>query len=321
MARCACLHYGADDPGVQVYGFGAGAMRLQQRGYAVLPLARGQKRPHAMLGDAGGVHWATLETGAAHWWEADPAANVGVATGSRSQLAVIDLDVKNGNNGTATFTGFLNEHRLEWPRDAPWVQTPSGGYHAWLRTPPGVAVPERPGILPGVDVKGDGGLVVAPPSMALKFPMVRAGDRSRGEPVPVPYRWVVGCPCVVPPAPPWLLPWLASAPAPQHAGGTQAGAGESGLGDLASAGIPVGQRNRDLYRYACARYRLHGTGTQGAAMVLADCEHILARTDRHDFGRSEVLRILESARKFIAAQHEAEQSAVARWRRGWAQRR
>lgn len=317
MDRCGCLYYGVDDPAVQVYGLGAAAMRLQQRGYAVLPLARGEKRPHRMLGDQGGVHWATLDTGAAHWWEQDPAANVGVATGQASCLVVIDLDVKNGQNGTAAFTGLLNEHRLEWPLDAPWAQTPSGGWHAWLRTPPGVAVPERPGILPGVDVKGDGGLVVAPPSMQLRFPMVRPGERSRGEPVPVPYRWVSGCPCVVPAAPGWLLPWLTTAPvagSSHSSGGGEIG-GAPDNASLQRTGIPVGQRNRELYRYACARYRLHGTSTQAAALVMADVDHVLARTDRRDFSRGEVLRILESARRFVAGRQESEAAAVARWRR------
>lgn len=314
MTACGCLHYGAGDTTVQIYGFGAGALRLQDRGYAVLPLARGEKRPHRMLGDQGGVHHATLDPlPALHWWAQDPAANAGVATGSVSRLVVIDLDVKGGDSGIEVFHRYLSDHSLPWPR-APIVQTPSGGQHYWLRTPPGITVPNRIGILPGMDVKGDGGYVVAPPSMLLKFPMVRPGERSRGEPVPVPYRWTAGCPCSVPAAPPWLLPWLCSAPSPQHPGTPSQGEG-SDLGELAETGIPVGQRNAQLYRFACQRFRLHGTHPAGCTMVMSDIEHVLGKTDRNDFGRSEVLRIMESARQFVAGQQEAEAAAVTRWRR------
>src|SRR5690349_4260241 len=101
MASCSCLNFSSADPVVQRYGLGAAAMRYQQRGYAVVPLVRGGKKPHRMLpwrpAVPSGVHHATCFPSAAEtWWAGDPAANVGVATGQISRLAVIDLDVKRG---------------------------------------------------------------------------------------------------------------------------------------------------------------------------------------------------------------------------------
>jgi hypothetical protein len=307
---CPCLAYGASDPVVNRLGLGAAALRYQHQGYAVLPLARGGKRPHRMLGDSGGVHWATRDKAMPPWaWGQDPAANVGVATGSPSRLAVIDMDVKNGAEGPAAFGRFLATYRLVMPTLPAWAATPSGGLHIWLRVPAGVTVPERPGILPGVDVKGDGGLVVAPPSMQLRPAMARPGERS-GDPVPVPYEWSAGCPCQVPDAPGWLLPWLQSAPVPVTGVIGTGGTSGTGLDELVKTGVPRGSRNAVLYRLACARYRVHGTGPDSYGQVRAELEQVLAASDRGDFGGHELSTIMNSARRFVAAQETRETMMV-----------
>ena len=78
--------------------------------------------------------------------------------------------------------------------------------------PPGWGpCPERPALLGGVDIKGDGGYVVVPPSHLMVMPDGRDGNRV--EPVPIPYRWETGCPCWLPDAPPWFAQWIATAPA------------------------------------------------------------------------------------------------------------
>lgn len=318
MTTCPCLRYTAATPGINHLGLGVAALRYQQAGYAVLPLVRGGKKPHRMLpwdpATPSGVHLASLDPRAPAWaWGQDPAANVGVATGSVSRLAVIDLDVKRGQDGPGEWGRFLAQYRLAMPASPAWVATPSGGLHIWLRTPAGVRVPERPAVLPGVDVKGDGGLVVAPPSMQLQAPLARPGERG-GDPVPVPYAWSAGCPCQVPDAPEWLLPWLDVAP-----GGTAAGPHEArdaeppDPGTLARNGIPRGQRNVTLYRLACSRYRVHGTGPDGAAAVLAELEAVMAASDHSDFTRSELLRITDSARRFVAGRQDLERKMIERW--------
>jgi len=303
-----CVHqiFGDTDPVVRRYGLGAAALRYQGQGYAVLALARGRKRPHRMLGDAGGVHWATTDNHAVKWsWKQDRAANVGIATGSPSHLVVVDLDVKNGHDGPGELTRFMTEHGLGF-RGAPIVATPSGGTHLWLRTPPGMRVQGRPGILPGVDILGDGNLVVAPPSMAY----VTGRD---DEQVPVPYRWERGCFCTAPNAPTWLLQWIASAGA-ASSGGAYSGE-DVDLDELKTKGAPVGTRNRELYRAACSLHR-----KLAPDRVLDELTTIWQAGDTSGMPWREVLTLNESARKFIDGEKERERRQRDAWLRGHARR-
>lgn len=82
--------------------------------------------------------------------------NVGVATGAG--LAVIDIDVKNGKTGEATFRD------LGLPDDTFVVRTPSGGRHLYYRTSADVRNSVE-ALGPGVDVRGMGGYVVGPGSL------------------------------------------------------------------------------------------------------------------------------------------------------------
>jgi len=302
------------------YGLGAVALRYAALGYAVLPLARGGKRPHAMLGDRGGVHRATRDPDEImDLWSLDRLANVGVATGSVNRLVVVDLDVKHGAQGIAEWGRFLNGPPPcpDWP-NAPAVATPSGGRHYWLRTDG--PVPERPGILPGVDIKGDGGLVVAPPSVQLVSPIIRPGERSGTDQVPVPYDWVAGCPHAAPDVPTWFGSWLASAePAPraesQHTQ-TVGAPLDDALAEYVKNGVPVSMRNREIYRIACGLYRRFGTDPHGSADVLDVIRQVYANTDKRDFPWREVLTCAESARRFVehSRQREHERNAeFLRW--------
>ena len=286
------------------------ALRYASWGYAVVPCERGGKKPHRMLPPQGGVHWASTDPAQIReWWSQDPAASIGVATGQVSALAVIDLDVKGEHNGVSSFAAFLEHAPADAMARYPYASTPSGGSHIWMRTPAWAAVPERPGILPGVDAKGDGGLVIVPPSARLLMPMGLDGERT--EPVPVPYEWDRGCPCSVPLAPDWLPGWLYSAPANQQQAGTADAPPD--VGELLKTGIPVGERNHTLYRVACSMYRKYGTGQESSMTVIELIRLIWEASDRTDFGWREVLVCVESARKFIARQQQLEQMAFMSW--------
>jgi hypothetical protein len=309
MADCGCLYFPAGHRLPAKYGLGAAALRYAALGFSVIPLARGGKRPHAMLGGVGGVHLASKDpTQIAEWWSYDMAANVGVATGSVNNLVVVDLDVKNGADGPGSWFRFLNGPPpcTDWP-NTPVTRTPSGGEHYWLRMSGDVH--ERPGILPGVDVKGDGGLVVAAPSMQLVSPIMRPGERGGGE-VPVPYEWVSGCPHALPVAPPWLAGWLASAsPAPRDQGQPSAVSNaplDESLAQYVKNGVPGGQRNRELYRVACGLYRRMGTDVAGSQQVMDVIRMIYDNTDKSDFSWREVLTCAESARRFVERSRAAE---------------
>ena len=319
---CGCLFFPPEHRLPRKYGLGAVALRYAALGYAVLPLVRGGKRPHRMLGDRGGVHHASREPGdIMDWWSLDMAANIGVACGAASRLVVIDLDMKHGSDGIAELGAFREAWGLPMP-PAPTARTPSGGWHAWLRWPDG-GLPGRDGILPGVDVKGDGGYVVVPPSMRLMVPHDRSGGTT-GE-VPVPYEWIYGCPHWLPDAPAWLAPWLESAPpAPRpHSGEDEPQAQQpldAVLERYLKDGIPQGMRNREMYRIACWGYRKWGTDAAGSSQVLALARDIWGITSHAGFGWTEVLTCLESARRFVARSREADEARNAQFMR-WVQGR
>jgi hypothetical protein len=93
------------------------------------------------------------------WWTKWPTANIGIATGAASGLFVLDVDPR--HDGQVSLRRLERDHgRL--PK-CPTVQTGGGGQHPYFRHPGGL-VKSRSGIATGLDVRGDGGYVVAPPS-------------------------------------------------------------------------------------------------------------------------------------------------------------
>ena len=123
------------------------------------------------------------------WWKQWPDAPIAIATGAASSMLVVDIDPRSG--GDKTWWRLVNEHGL--PPAGLVVTTGSGGSHYYMRAP-GYPVKSKAGALgKGVDVKCDGGYVVAPPSLH------DSGAR---------YSWNPGCtPGDVDPeeAPAWLL--------------------------------------------------------------------------------------------------------------------
>lgn len=87
------------------------------------------------------------------WWQKWPKANIGIVTGAISGIVVLDVD---GDVGR----GSLKSHHLPL---TPVVVTGKGCHYYFSH--PGGTVPNGVKVLPGVDVRGDGGLVVAPPSL------------------------------------------------------------------------------------------------------------------------------------------------------------
>lgn len=95
------------------------------------------------------------------WWRRWPGANVGVPTGRRSGLLVLDVDP--GAGGDASLEA-LERARGAAPRTAR-ARTGGGGSHLYFRYPAGIAVANSASFLgPGLDVRGEGGYVVVPPS-------------------------------------------------------------------------------------------------------------------------------------------------------------
>jgi hypothetical protein len=111
---------------------------------------------------AGGLNAATTEPGQVEtWWSRWPAANVGIRTGAASGLVVVDVDPD--HDGEASIERLIKSHGAL--PDGRVVRTGSGGRHLYFRHPGGLVRNDAGRRLgPGLDIRGDGGYVIAPPS-------------------------------------------------------------------------------------------------------------------------------------------------------------
>lgn len=180
----------------------------------------------------------------ARWWSRWPQANVAIRTGGRGRggpgLLVVDVDPPHG--GEASLQQLMDEHG---PLPATRMAlTGGGGMHLYF-IHPGGAVRNSAGALgTGIDVRGDGGYVITPPSV----------HRSGAT-----YRW--GPVRSLAPAPGWLVEMLAvrerprpPAPDPSRVRrdpGVSAWAAAAVAGELDRvAKAEEGQRNHVLNRAA-----------------------------------------------------------------------
>ena len=138
----------------------AAALRWAVAGFKVFPLIPDDKRP---LRESHGFKDASNDPAfVVHMpWQIDgKPCNIGVATGDG--LVVLDVDRKHGKDGFASLAkiGITREKLMGACTFV--VKTPLDGFHFYFRSD--VAVQSRKDVLPGVDIRGDGGYIVAPPS-------------------------------------------------------------------------------------------------------------------------------------------------------------
>ncbi len=88
--------------------------------------------------------------------------NVAIATGRVSGFFVVDIDIKNGLCGDETLRDLEREFG-DLPHSVETI-TPSGGRHIFYNCPAN-GIGCKTNVRPGIDVRGDGGYVVAPPSV------------------------------------------------------------------------------------------------------------------------------------------------------------
>jgi hypothetical protein len=188
------------------------------RGWSVLPLRPRDKRPL--------IPWTLLQTQRAsatdveQWFKKGPDANIGIVTGEVSNLIVLDVDPKHGGDDS-----LRRLERRYHPLPVTVEAITGGGGRHFYFTHPGFLIRNRAGLAEGVDLRGDGGYIVAPPSI---HPSGRA------------YEWAPGrSPGVMEPAPlpHWLTPPLR---------GARIGRSLSDWRQLVREGVPEGQRNSTI---------------------------------------------------------------------------
>lgn len=194
------------------------AQRYLARGWCVLPLRGGDKRPLVAW-----EHWQNERPApeqVAQWFSRWPNANIGIVTGEISNLVVLDIDPQHG--GDASLERL--ERRFGPLPDTVEAATGGGGCHLYFAHPGGL-IRNRAGLAQGIDLRGDGGYIVAPPSI---HPSGRA------------YAWKVGHSpeqAALAALPRWLL----GAFGPARARRTLAD-----WRQLVREGVPEGQRNSTI---------------------------------------------------------------------------
>ena len=164
------------------------AAALAAAGFAVFPLAPGDKRPPA---GSRGLTDATADPAAvrAAFAAAPHGANVGLATAG---LLVVDVDPAPCGGPNLWLTPAV---RREFAA-APSVATPRGGVHFYFRQPDGERLRNTRGRLaPGVDTRAGGGYVVAPPSVVggrrYRWTRRPGGDGPTPAALPDPPGWAL----------------------------------------------------------------------------------------------------------------------------------
>jgi len=247
----------------------AAALWYVRQGWPVLPLQPGGKVPAGELVPHGVSEASVDEELVRQWWDRVPRANIGVASGVA--FDVLDID---GEEGTRSMIE-LTAHYGQLP-PGPIVVTRRGFHHYFAPH----KLRNRAGIRSGVDIRGSGGYVVAPPSR---------------HPSGASYRWAEGAGprTALPPMPAWLRE-LARRPAPrQRRGGGDSPPSSSTAYGLAAlereigriALAHVGQRNDQLNRSAYALGRLIAGGELDGEQAL---DALLTAGERSGLESSEV---------------------------------
>jgi hypothetical protein len=143
------------------------ALDFGRLGWSVIPIESRGKRPL--------VRWQVYQhrrpapTEINDWFRHWPDANIAVVTGVVSGVVVLDIDPRHG--GDSSFQELERQHGPV--TETVETRTGGGGRHLYF-THPGEILHNRVGIATGIDLRADGGYIVAPPSV-----------HGSGEP----YRW------------------------------------------------------------------------------------------------------------------------------------
>ena len=155
------------------------ALKYHEMGLSIIPIKPKDKRPL--------VKWEPYQQERAEadqirqWWQKWPKANIGIVTGNLSGIDVIDID---SGKGFSEVTKLL-------PKEFSTVEatTPRGGRHLYVKHKEGQG--NATGFIKDVDYRGQGGYIVAPPSVGENGkPYAWVTDKALGAaqtaPLPLP---------------------------------------------------------------------------------------------------------------------------------------
>jgi putative DNA primase/helicase len=171
------------------------------------------------------------------WWKQSPDASIGIATGATSGLVVLDVDPRHGGKQSLATLVKNNDVLPKTIKSC----TGGGGWHLFFQHPGEPIKNSASKLNPGLDIRGDGGYVIAPPSRHVSghlYTWLRHPDQTQLAPLPT-----------------WLLALLQAPATPP----TALRASEEYFIE--------GERNYRLFRIACS-LRHHGLTTSAFTAAL-----------------------------------------------------
>lgn len=139
---------------------GLAARSLAAAGVPVFPCVVEGKRP---LTRRGFLDASSDPEQVAAWWSRTPNANIGIPTGAPSGVVVVD--VHGPHDGRAAFQRATDAGLVDGA--GLLVRTPTGGTHVYFPATPGKEQRSWQAADVGVDFRGDGGYIIAPPSRRI----------------------------------------------------------------------------------------------------------------------------------------------------------
>lgn len=202
------------------------------------------------------------------WWQKHPEANIGVVTGVISNLAVVDIDTEEGKEAIQEY--------IPDTIITPTVETPRGGQHLYFQCPDS-KLSNNSRLIPGCDLRANGGFVVAPPSV-----------NGKGNA----YSWTVGLENAVAILPDKYLHCISSILSFSSSSYRMLQNNEGGNVTKCNKLFNLGTRNNDLFHIANQL-----TKSNTSVEVMSEVLEILARNCNPPFPEKEIKIIVESALK------------------------
>ena len=249
------------------------ALEYARYGWSLIPMRPRDKRPM--------IKWQAYQQRRADaeeirgWFRRWPDANIGIVTGAVSGLVVLDIDPRHG--GEESLRRWQAEHGPLPPGIE--ARTGGGGRHIYFSHPGGV-IHNRAGLARGIDLRGDGGCIVAPPSVHA------SGDA---------YRWITGHEpghAKLAELPGWLLALL-------HDEARSTGHGIAYWQQLVRQGVGAGERNNTIASLT-GHLLWHGVDADVAMELLLCWNRIRCSPPLED---DEVIRTVQSITR-LHQQHE-----------------
>jgi hypothetical protein len=240
------------------------ALGYLERGWAVIPAGERTKRP--IVPWRRYQHEIPSEKAVNEWFNRWPRANLSVVTGEISKIVVLDIDPEHGGE---TSLSALEARHGQLPETVEAV-TGGGGRHIYFRHP-GREVRNRAGLAPGIDLRGDGGSIIVPPSI---------------HPSGNPYFWKKGCSpeeTGIAPLPVWIEQPRFSDDGPQ-------GHPLAYWRGLVREGVSEGQRNNTIASFA-GHLLWHGVDPDVVMELLLSWNRVRCKPPLDD---DEVIRTVQS---------------------------